>query len=104
VLIKWATPDPAEVGSRRAVAVDVHAGAFGRQAALRAGQLEPGHDLALGAVSLQLRVGGACLGRVDEVGQLCFKRVERGLERVEPVAFDPRPASDGERPGAYWRA
>ena len=81
----------------------VDAGVHRWQPALRAGQLKPRHHLALGAVPSQLGVGGVFACAVDELVDSCLERVERGLERVEPVAFDARPGSNGERPVGYER-
>jgi hypothetical protein len=83
--------------------VDIHAGAHGGQPALRAGQLEPRHDLLLGAVASELGAGGACRGGVDEVTQVCLECVEGRVERVEAKSLDARPGSSREGPGGYER-
>ena len=82
--------------------VDARAGAG--QATLGTGKLNPGDDLLLGAVAMELRVGGVFFGAARELVDPGLELGQGVLERVEAPALDARARPDGERPGGYERA
>jgi hypothetical protein len=72
------------------------------QATLGTCELDSGHDLLLGSVTAQPRLGRVLGGVRGEVGDPCLERRERGLQLVEAVALDARPGANGQGPGYRW--
>jgi hypothetical protein len=98
-LSEWTAPDPSEVGRRRAIAVDVHAGVNAREPALGARELGPRGDLLLGSVAPEPGVDRALLRGRGEVSDSGLEGAQRRLERVEDLPLDLRPGADGQDPG-----
>ncbi len=78
--------------------MDVDPGVHTGQTFLGTGQLDPGYDLLVGGVALELgfrRVAGGHVGEIFDAG---LERSECRVERVEPLVLDARVGADGERP------
>jgi hypothetical protein len=78
--------------------VNVDPGVYTGQAFLGTGQLDPGYDLLVGGVALELgsrRVAGGLAGEVFDAG---LERGECRAERIEPLVLDACFGADGERP------
>ncbi len=99
MLLERGAPDATEVGLGRSVAVDVDPGVRTGQTFLGTGQLDPGYDLLVRGVALELRFRRVAGGPVGEVLDVGLERSECRVERVEPLVLDARVGADGERPG-----
>jgi hypothetical protein len=73
------------------------------QAALRAGELDPRHDLIGGRVLPKLCRRRVALGGVSGLANAVCELAERVVERAEPRALDARPDADCQRPDLGYR-
>jgi hypothetical protein len=73
------------------------------QPTLGSGELDPRHDLLLGAIAAQPRLGRLSSRGLGELIDPGRELSQGSLEGVEPVALDASPGSDGEGPGGYLR-